>query len=75
MQLAKRNKCHRKKKSRVPFVQRVWEEKSADRWKPELQSVHSVYIHLLGLMFLVIRHGSLLDKFGDLLPPEATKLP
>lgn len=38
------------------------------------QGMRYVYIHLLGLMFSVIRHGTELERYSDLLSPEATKL-
>lgn len=74
MQVAKENKCHREK-SRVAFEERIREEKMMMDGNPShRQGLCSVYIHLLGLMFSVIRHGTELEKYSDLLPPEATKL-
>lgn len=50
-----------------------WGRKSTDR---NLSGrVHiQFYIDLLSSMFPVARHGSLLDRYSEILPPEAIKL-
>jgi hypothetical protein len=73
MQVEKRHKCHRKKLEH-PLHNGLGKKKMLTDGNLSHRVCILFYIDLLSLMFSVARHGSLLDRYSDLLAPEATKL-